>query len=217
MSEQPAGELPVELEPKLRFDSNGAPLIYDLGQQLIRDRMATGAYLKAQFSRGRLLGNLFVLGALLAPVVTPIIAAISGAGFVRTILSVFLGLAFTVALGGISVVLSNGENYDKDRLAKLMGQRRRIEFRSWAEADLKVELSEEDLNELQDHIGAGLLKRERVNELAEVAKGPSAARSRHSENDSGNEGLPYWMGGTILEESKPADRAAHTIDKPVMS
>lgn len=215
MSEQPAVELPAELEPKLRFDSDGIPLVYDLGQQLIRDRKRAGEYLEGRFSGARLIRNLLLFAALIAPIGVPVIAAINGVDSGRVVISTLVGVSLLLLLGCISLFFDNGKNYDMERFGREMARRRRIEFRTWAEGCMKIELSEGDLDEMQNRMGKGRLERERSTSSA-ISAQPSGKARPLTEKPAADDVLPYWMGGSTPDEPTVPERT-QTLDKPVMS
>jgi len=216
MSEQPAVELPAELEPKLRFDSDGIPLVYDLGQQLIRDRKRAGEYLEGRFSGARLIRNLLLFAALIAPIGVPVAAAIIGLDPGRVVISTLVGVSLLLLLGCISMFFDNGKSYDIERFGREIARRRRIEFRAWAEGSMKIKLSEKDLDEMQNRIGAARLEREKSTSSTVIARPSETARLRQRSAIADDETLPYWMGGPLPEAPKIQDRP-RAIDKPVMS
>jgi len=216
MSEQPAVELPAELEPKLRFDSDGIPLVYDLGQQLIRDRKRAGEYLEGHFSGARLIRNLLLFAALIAPIGVPVIAAINGVDPGRVVISTLVGVSLLLLLGCISLFFDNGKNYDMERFGREIARRRRIEFRTWAENSLKIELSEDDLDELQDRIGAARLKHEKKTQSTVEDRESETSQAFRKAAVTDHSPVPYWMGGSLPESPKAPERP-QTLDKPVMS
>lgn len=234
MSSKPPTVLPAELEPTLEFDADGTPVIYAVGEQQLRDRIAVKAYL-VELIDGYAIGSLIFL--LLAPisVIALIIVALNG---------YWLALLFPGAILPIYMLLLSSQfaqdGYSNKRihpLRDLRGTQRRKLFKAWAEASMGTEQSEDELDELQNRLGQirleaeGKLKEEsRVpveaqhslelskedsKQAEEIGLGADLQGAQIHRQEAQLDELPYWMGGPIPEGPRP--QGPGTLDGPVMS
>lgn len=217
MSTQPAVELPAELEPQLQFDSEGTPLVYDLGQQLIRDRKLVHSYIDDQPSAWRTVRNIFYSLMFLSPIIALIVAVGSGQGPFRVAFTVFLGILVGLFVATLGVAMEGGVYASADGWISEIARRRRVQFRVWAEDSLKTAQSEKELDELQNRMGALRIEQERrASSQAEPQLTSGSAQRRGSVAAESYGTLPYWMGGPAPEAQKAPEKPK-TIDKPVMS